>query len=84
MRVQSDHTPFEVIYKKLFVTAPKRLQRMLLRLQCYSLDVTYTRGSEMFIADTLSRAYIPGEPNVHAVALTKTDMTEGLSVSPRR
>ena len=38
----------------------------------------------MYIADTLSRAYIPGEPSVHAVALAKMDMTEGLSVSPRR
>ena len=32
----------------------------------------------------LSRAYIPGEPSIHAVALAKMDMTEGLSVSPRR
>ena len=38
----------------------------------------------MYIADTLSRAYIPGEPSVHAVALAKMDMTEGLSVSHRR
>ena len=38
----------------------------------------------MYIADTLSRAYIPGEPSVHAVALAETDMTEGLSVYPRR
>ena len=84
VHVQSDHKPLEVIFKKPLVTAPKRLQRMLLRLQHYSLDVTYTRGSEMFIADTLSRAYIPYEPSVHAVALAKMDMTEGLSVSPKR
>ena len=44
--------------------------------------MTYTRGYvEMY---TLSRAYIPGEPSVHAVAPAKMDMTEGLSVSPRR
>ena len=36
----------------------------------------------MYTADTLSRAYIPGEPTVHAVALAKMDMTEGLFVSP--
>ena len=84
VHVQSDHKPLEVIFKKPIVTARKRLQRMLLRLQRYSLDVTYTRGSEMYIADTLSCAYIPGEPSVHAVALAKMDMTEGLSVSPRR
>ena len=84
VHVQSDHKPLEVISRKPLVTAPKRLQRMLLRLQRYSVDVTYTRGSEMHIADTLSRAYIPDEPSVHAVALAKMDMTEGLSVSPKR
>ena len=82
--VQSDHKPLEAIFKKPLVTAPKRLQRMMLRLQRYSLDVNYTRGSEMHIADTLSRAYIPGEPSVHAISIAKTDMTTGLSVSPKR
>ena len=38
----------------------------------------------MYIADTLSRAYIPGEQSVHALALAEMDMTEGLSVSPRK
>ena len=38
----------------------------------------------MYIADTLSRAYIPGNASVHAVTFENIDMTEGLSVSPRR
>ena len=33
VHVQSDHKPLEVIFKRPLVTAPKRLQRMLLRLQ---------------------------------------------------
>ena len=84
VHVQSDHKPLEVIFKRPLVTAPKRLQRMLLRLQRYSLEVTYVRGSEMYIADTLSRAYIPGNASVHAVTFENIDMTEGLSVSPSR
>ena len=84
LHVQSDHKPLEVIFKRQLVTAPKRLQRMLLRLQRYSLQVTYVRGSEMYIADTLSRAYIPGNPSVHAFTFAEIDMTEGLPVSPRR
>ena len=59
MPVQSDPKPLEVIFKRPLVTAPKRLQRMLLRLQRYSLEVTFVRGSEMYIADTLSQAYTP-------------------------
>lgn len=54
--VQSDHKPLEIIFKKSLLSAPKRLQRMLLRLQKYNLDVVYTRGKELYIADTLSRA----------------------------
>ena len=49
MHVQSDHKPLEVIFKKPLVTAPKRLLLMLLRVQRYSLEVTYVRGSEMYI-----------------------------------
>ena len=45
VHVQSDHKPLEVTFKKPLVTAPKRLQRMLLRLQRYSLDVTYTHDA---------------------------------------
>ncbi|XP_019614003.1 PREDICTED: uncharacterized protein K02A2.6-like [Branchiostoma belcheri] len=56
--VQSDHKPLEVIFKKPLLDAPKRLQRMLLRLQKYHLKVIYRKGTEMHIADTLSRAYL--------------------------
>ena len=59
VRVQTDHKPLESIFRKELCTAPKRLQRMLLRLQKYSLDVTYLKGEKMLVADTLSRAYLP-------------------------
>lgn len=29
---------------------------MMLKIQCYDLDVKYKPGTELFIADTLSRA----------------------------
>jgi len=32
---------------------------MLWRLQKYSLQVAYKKGKEMFLADTLSRAFLP-------------------------
>ena len=62
VKVQTDHKPLESIFKKSFISAPKRLQRMLLRLQKFDLDVTYKKGTEMVLADTLSRAYrVPSE-----------------------
>lgn len=55
--VQTDHKPLECIYKKSLISAPKRLQRMLLRLQKFDLILTYKKGTEMVLANTLSRAY---------------------------
>ena len=57
--IDTDHKPLESIMKKSLLSAPKRLQRMLLRLQKFDLDVSYRRGTEMHMADPLSRAYLP-------------------------
>ena len=51
--VELDHKPLEVIVKKPLHRAPKRLQGMLLRIKAY------TKGSKMYLADVLSRAYLP-------------------------
>ena len=42
--VESDHKPLEVIVKKQLHLAPKRLQRMLLRVQAYSINLGYRKG----------------------------------------
>ena len=57
--VQSDHKPLEVIMKKPLSSAPARIQRLLMRLQKYQVNVQYKPGKEMHIADALSRAYLP-------------------------
>ena len=54
----TDHKPLVSIYKKPLASAPKRLQRLLLRLQQYDVDLRYKPGSEMYLADTLSRAFL--------------------------
>ena len=46
VKIETDHRP------------PKRLQRMMLRLRKYDLKVMYKKGSEMYLADTLSRAFV--------------------------
>ena len=56
--VETDHKPLVPIFQKSIHSAPKRLQRMLLRLQRYNVNVTYLPGSQMYIADMLSRAYV--------------------------
>ena len=53
--VQSDHKPLEMIHLNNMHNAPPRLQRMLLQLQKYDMKIKYKPGSEMLLADTLSR-----------------------------
>ena len=57
--VETDHQPLVTILKKPLHTASARLQRMMLRLQRYNLDVIYKRGRELYVADALSRAHLP-------------------------
>ena len=49
--VQSDHQPLQSIRKKSMVSASPRLQRLLLRLTHYYLNIEFLRGKENVIAD---------------------------------
>ena len=53
--VESDHKPLEMIHLKNLTAAPPRLQRMLLRIQGYDLEIKYKPGTEMLLADPMSR-----------------------------
>lgn len=59
VKVLTDHKPLVTIFKKSILTSPKRLQRMRLRLQKFSLTLEYKPGPKMYISDTLSRAALP-------------------------
>ena len=69
---------------------PKHLQRMMLHLQRYDLCITYKGGSEMYLADALSRAYpdqsvpqsSPQSEFCHTVEAL--DLTEHLPISAKR
>ena len=51
--IESDHKPLQSIFKKSLLEAPCQLQRMMLRLQRYNLEVLYKPGPQMYIADHL-------------------------------
>ena len=61
VEVRSDHKPLEIIIRKSIHKASPRIQSMLLRLMKYNLYVNYQPGSTMYIADTLSIAYMESE-----------------------
>ena len=70
VKVQTDHKPLEALFKKPLFQAPQRLQRMMLRLQRYDLQVEYEPGKNFLIADTLSRA---PEESTETAANTKDE-----------
>ena len=53
--VQSDHQPLQSIWKKSIVSASPRLQRLLLRLAHYDINIEFLCGKENVIVDMLSR-----------------------------
>lgn len=54
--VKTDHRPLINIFQKPLLSAPRRLQHMLLNLQRYSLSIVFVTGKDNVVADTLSRA----------------------------
>lgn len=57
--IETDHLPLVSIHKKPLYSAPMRLQKMLLKLQPYDIVLQYKEGSDLYVADALSRAYLP-------------------------
>ncbi|XP_064622356.1 uncharacterized protein K02A2.6-like [Lineus longissimus] len=59
--VENDHKPLAAILKKPLSQAPKRLQALLIRLHRYDVEFHFLKGTELVIADTLSRAFLESE-----------------------
>ena len=53
--MESDHKPLKMIHLKNLAAALPRLQRMLLRIQGYDMTIKYKPGTEMLLADPMSR-----------------------------
>ena len=80
--IENDHKPLAAILKKPLSQAPKRPQAPILQLDRYDVDFHYVEGSKLFIADTLSRAYLD-VPDTH-VRVMKGNALKGESVSDER
>ena len=53
--VQSNYQPLHSIWKKSVVSASPRLQRLLLRLAHYDINIEFLQEKENVIADALSK-----------------------------
>ena len=89
VHIESDHEPLKAVFSKPIHRSPKRLQRMLMALQTYSLEVHYKKGELMQISDALSRAYCnttesAQHDNSPLCSLEKIDHAEDVSIAPQR
>ena len=66
-KVLTDHKPLVMIQQKPLTSAPPRLQRMIIKLQGYQIQIEYIPGQEMTLADTLSR--LPSTENTNTIDL---------------
>ncbi|KAL9960046.1 hypothetical protein ACROYT_G033443 [Oculina patagonica] len=80
--IETDHKPLTAIVNKPLHLAPARLQRMLLLLQKYNLKFVYKKGTELHVADTLSRAYT--DEKADSEADEQMDILSLTSISPAR
>ena len=80
--VYNDHKPLEQIFRKPMLSAPMRLQKMLLKLQWYDLTVNYRKGKDMVAADALSRAYLSDDES--EIEMADMNAFDLLSVSKER
>ena len=75
INIEADHKPLESVVLKPLNDVPKRLQRMMLQLQKCNLQWKYKKGTNMFLADTLSQAHLP---EVYACDLELATNLEGI------
>ena len=59
VKIENDHKPISSIVLKPLCNAPKRLQGMLLNVLQYDVEICHKQGKEMYLADTLSRSFLP-------------------------
>ena len=76
---QTDHKPLEDIHLKHLSDAPPMLQRLLLKLQPYDVDIKYVPGQKVPVADAMSRVIPNGRTKIKGLDVTIHDLTTTFS-----
>ena len=84
VEVHTDHKPRESIYIKHLFAAPPRLARMLLRIQQYHVSIKYVPGSDVKLADALSRVNPCNTGPIRCLDLSVHELHMHLNASPTR
>ena len=60
--IETDHKPLASIWKKSIASASPRLQRLLLHMSKYKINIVYIPGDTNVVADALSRVCFRESP----------------------
>ncbi len=83
--IETDHAPLIQIMEKPLHQVPLRLQKMRMRLQGYDFKLVHKKGTEIPVADCLSRFYIKETEPVFDVFTVDTEEVQTLEqISPKR
>ena len=76
---QSDHKALADIHLKYLSEEPPRLQRLVLKFQPYDIPIKYIPGSQVSVADVLSRVSPSGRTEIKGLDITIHELTLDLS-----
>ena len=79
-----DHKPLESIYTKHLFADPPMLARMLLRIKQYDVSIKYVPGSDIELADALSRVNPCNTGPIRGIDLSVHEVHMHLNASPTR
>ena len=80
VKVETDHKPLMSIWKKSIASTSTRVERLLLRLLQYDIDIQYLPGKRNIIADVLSRV-LPLPPKAVDIKAINCIVKNELSVN---